>query len=456
MTPFRAGVLALVVIGLFTYFALHQAEPVRQPVRAARGVRHRPTGWPSARPCASPAWTWARSRRSSRWRTAPGMARVTMEIDDAGLPIKQRRGAEGPLAAVPRGQLLRGPAARARPTRRSSTRGATIPPEPDGRRRCSSARCSPRSSRRRARTSSALLQRVLERAASGAGRARLQPGDQALGGRLPEHLAGERRARSASERARPERGCSTARRACSARCRANEDALKDLVTDLNDTIAALRPPGGQPARRDPRAARRAPRGPARAGVAQPRAARDPRASRATRCRARAPRTATLDAQLPFIRQARGLMSERELRGLARELRAAVPYLARLNQAHAAHARAEPRARLAARTTCCCRSRKTPIPDPDFDWHTGEPWFEESPRAFVGLSGESRIADANSPILPRAGRRRAHHDRLDRRDEDEPAVRPARCAARRRAPGAARPSGRCSARTCPARRRSRRT
>jgi hypothetical protein len=42
--------------------------------------------------------------------------------------------------------------------------------------------------------------------------------------------------------------------------------------------------------------------------------------------------------------------------------------------------------------------KTPIPDPDFDWHTGEPWYEESPRAFVGLSGESRIADANSPMF----------------------------------------------------------
>jgi hypothetical protein len=40
----------------------------------------------------------------------------------------------------------------------------------------------------------------------------------------------------------------------------------------------------------------------------------------------------------------------------------------------------------------------PIPDPDFDWHTDEPWFEESPRAFVGLSGESRIADANSPMF----------------------------------------------------------
>jgi hypothetical protein len=42
--------------------------------------------------------------------------------------------------------------------------------------------------------------------------------------------------------------------------------------------------------------------------------------------------------------------------------------------------------------------KAPIPDPSFDWHTDEPWYEESPRALVGLSGESRIADANSPMF----------------------------------------------------------
>jgi len=42
--------------------------------------------------------------------------------------------------------------------------------------------------------------------------------------------------------------------------------------------------------------------------------------------------------------------------------------------------------------------QAPIPDPDFEWHSGEPWYQESPRAFVGLSGESRISDANSPMF----------------------------------------------------------
>jgi phospholipid/cholesterol/gamma-HCH transport system substrate-binding protein len=41
---------------------------------------------------------------------------------------------------------------------------------------------------------------------------------------------------------------------------------------------------------------------------------------------------------------------------------------------------------------------TEIPDPDFPYHSGEKWYEEPGRAFVGLSGESRTADANSPFF----------------------------------------------------------
>jgi phospholipid/cholesterol/gamma-HCH transport system substrate-binding protein len=107
--------------------------------------------------------------------------------------------------------------------------------------------------------------------------------------------------------------------------------------------------------------------------------------------------ATLDAQLPFIRQARGLMSERELRGLAARLHAAMPYMVRLNQG-TRRTLEQNRALASCQNNVLLPFAKTPIPDPDFEWHTNEPWFEESPRAFVGLSGESRIADANSPMF----------------------------------------------------------
>lgn len=106
---------------------------------------------------------------------------------------------------------------------------------------------------------------------------------------------------------------------------------------------------------------------------------------------------TLDAQLPFIRQARRLVDDRELGGLTRQLRSAVPVLARLNT-RSPRTFAQNRALAACQNDVLVPFAETPIPDPDFDYHDGEPWFEETGRAFVGLSGESRSADANSPFF----------------------------------------------------------
>jgi virulence factor Mce-like protein len=110
---------------------------------------------------------------------------------------------------------------------------------------------------------------------------------------------------------------------------------------------------------------------------------------------------TLDAQIPFVRQLRQLVAEDELGGLTRQLRSAVPNLARLNTR-------SPRTFTQTRALSRCQNRvtlpfaKKPIPDPDFPNQTNEPWFEESSRAFVGLSGESRLADANSPYFRTLG------------------------------------------------------
>lgn len=104
---------------------------------------------------------------------------------------------------------------------------------------------------------------------------------------------------------------------------------------------------------------------------------------------------TLDVQLPFIRQARGLVSRAELGGLARELRLTVPSLARLNRGQT-RTLEQTRALAACQNDVLLPWTKSPIPDPDFPANSGEPFFEQSPRAFVGLSGESRQNDANSP------------------------------------------------------------
>jgi virulence factor Mce-like protein len=105
---------------------------------------------------------------------------------------------------------------------------------------------------------------------------------------------------------------------------------------------------------------------------------------------------TLDAQIPFVKEARALMSREELRGLAAELRPTVPVLARLNQQNTLTFR-ETRALSSCQNNVLLPFAKTPIPDPDFPQASGEPWFEVSARTLVGLAGESRIADANSPM-----------------------------------------------------------
>ena len=105
---------------------------------------------------------------------------------------------------------------------------------------------------------------------------------------------------------------------------------------------------------------------------------------------------TLDAQIPFIRQARQLVSKPEARGLVAQLRPTVPLLARLN-------RRQTKGFEQTRQLASCQNNvllpfvRTPIPDPDFPEASGEPWFEVSGRLLVGLAGESRIADANSPL-----------------------------------------------------------
>ena len=101
--------------------------------------------------------------------------------------------------------------------------------------------------------------------------------------------------------------------------------------------------------------------------------------------------ATLDAQIPFVRQLRGLVSKAELRGLAADLRPTVPSLARLNKATVPLLR-EVRAASSCQNEVILPWTRDTVPDPDFP-ATGKV-YEEQPKALVGLTGESRSFDAN--------------------------------------------------------------
>jgi ABC-type transporter Mla subunit MlaD len=107
--------------------------------------------------------------------------------------------------------------------------------------------------------------------------------------------------------------------------------------------------------------------------------------------------ATLRESRPFIRQARLLVSENELKGLTRDLRHAIPALAQVNH-ETIPLLNESRAISACTNNVLVPFAKTPIPDPDFPANSNQPFYKQGPRGFVGLSGESRLFDANSPLF----------------------------------------------------------
>jgi virulence factor Mce-like protein len=106
---------------------------------------------------------------------------------------------------------------------------------------------------------------------------------------------------------------------------------------------------------------------------------------------------TIDSNLPFIRQARQLVGERELKGLVADLRVTIPDLVELDEGQTAFLE-QGRALSACQNNVLLPFAQTPIPDPDFPDNTGQPFYKQSSRGLVGLSGESRISDAVSPMF----------------------------------------------------------
>ena len=158
---------------------------------------------------------------------------------------------------------------------------------------------------------------------------------------------------------------------------------------------------------------------------------------------------TIDVSLPFLRQARRLVSRDELRGLARDLRPTAPPLARLTQR-------TPALYERVRAAAGCENdvidpwANDRVSDPTFP-ATGKV-FEEAPKPLPGLAGESRNGDANGQwvhVLTSAGDRthlaRQRHVRAgavpDPRHQPAQAGRRAAAACRRalRDPAAARPA-----------------
>jgi virulence factor Mce-like protein len=106
---------------------------------------------------------------------------------------------------------------------------------------------------------------------------------------------------------------------------------------------------------------------------------------------------TIDASMPFIHQARLLVQEDELKGLAADLRSAIPDLVDLQTGSVDFFR-QTRLLSSCQNEVLLPFATTPIPEPAFPDNTGEPFYKQSSRGLVGLSGESRTADAQTPFF----------------------------------------------------------
>jgi phospholipid/cholesterol/gamma-HCH transport system substrate-binding protein len=175
----------------------------------------------------------------------------------------------------------------------------------------------------------------------------------------------------------------------------NPRALKDLVTDLNTTAGAI---ASQDAALE--AAVPALRDTLREGY--PALGELNQALPTLRAFAREAlpgvrsSVPALAAATPWMIQARGLVQEDELKGLAADLRQAVPSLVRLNT------RLVPfLSQLRALSSCTNRVlvpfMESEIPSLE-EGNSGNLVREQINRSFVGLAGESRVNDANTPVF----------------------------------------------------------
>src|SRR3954452_21255440 len=105
---------------------------------------------------------------------------------------------------------------------------------------------------------------------------------------------------------------------------------------------------------------------------------------------------TIEASMPFVTQARGLVSRAELRGLAADLRPTIPALAKLN-ANTIPFLEQSRALSACTSNLLVPFATKPIPDPVFNIPNSS-FLHDSNHGFVGLAGESRNNDGNTPLF----------------------------------------------------------
>jgi phospholipid/cholesterol/gamma-HCH transport system substrate-binding protein len=391
MTPFRAGVLALVVIVVATYFGFTKANPFANPYELKAVVRDA-QNLKTGAPVRIAGVDVGKVTKIDAAEEGEAAAELTLELRDDALPIH----ADARLAIRPR-ILLEGnffvdiePGS---PSTDGLDDGATLPVTQTTTSVTLPEILSVLRSDVRNDLQTLLHEYGTEALAGGGARAlnraipSFEPayrlgaltGDALLGVQPEEDL---------------QRVLSGQRRVFAALA-ADRGALQELVADLNTTAGAL-------ASQDAALAAAVPalRDTLRVGYPALGELNDTLPVLRSFAREALPGVRSsvpaLDAAIPWVVQARGLVQEDELRGLAADLRQAVPSLVTVNR------RLIPLLDQLRALSSCTNRVLVPFVEAEIpsieSGNSGNAVREQIMRSFVGLAGESRVNDANTPVF----------------------------------------------------------
>ena len=391
MSPFRAGVLALVVIGLLTYFGFSKANPFANPYEF-KAVFNDVNNLKPKSPVRIAGVEVGKVVKIEPVTEGTGAAQVTMQVKEAGLPIKR----DAELKIRPR-IFLEGnffvdvhPGS---PSAAELEKDEVIPVTQTA----APVQFGDLLTALQSDTRSD-LQTFLREYSKGLEDGGAEGFNQAIEYWEPAYRNSSL-ANDATLGQDPNRDLqrmlSGQQKTFAALVR-DEGALKGLVSNFNTTAAAF-------AREDEALAAAIPALRETLVVGQPALASLNEALPSLRAFAHdalpGVRTSdeTLAASLPFMTQARLLMSERELRGTARVLRKTIPDVVAFNRSSVPFLR-QSRALSACTNNVLVPFMDLKIPNPESGFeaeNSDQPVRAQLQRGFPGLSGESRLSDANN-------------------------------------------------------------
>jgi phospholipid/cholesterol/gamma-HCH transport system substrate-binding protein len=390
VSAFRAGLLTLVVIVIAAYFGFTKSNPFADPYELKAVVRDAQNLKPGA-PVREAGVEVGKVTKVEPAEAGEAAARVTMELSDDALPVHQ----DARLQIRPRILLEGNFFVDLEPGSWETGEledGGTVPVT-----QTSSAVTLPEVLSvldSDTRTDLQTLLREYSTALDGGGA-------QALNRAIPSLAPAYRLSAITNEALLGEQPTRDLQRVLRNQARVfgtlaeNPETLRDLVTDLNTTAGAIASQDSAleaavPALRDALREGYPALGELNAALPTLRAF-----SREALPGVRSS-VPTLNAAIPWIVQARGLVGEDELKGLAADLRQAVPSLVKLNR------RLIPALRQLRALSSCTSSVLVPFiesPIPSIEaGNSGQAVRAQIMRSFVGLAGESRVNDANTPVF----------------------------------------------------------